>query len=143
MSNYCKVIILGNVTRDPEVRFLPKGTAVCEVTLAVNRKWKNDAGEACEEVSFVDCSAFGRTAEIIGEWVKKGDPLLVDGRLRQENWTDKTTGAKRSKLKVVVESMHLMGTKKSADGAAPVAPLARSPAPAESGGPIDPDEIPF
>ena len=100
MANFNKVILMGNLTRDPELRYTPKGTAVAKITLAVNRTWKSESGESKEEVSFVDVDVWGRQAEVIGQYMKKGRPLLVEGRLKQDTWEDKNTKQKQSKLKV-------------------------------------------
>ena len=98
MPNFNHVILIGNLTRDPELRYTPKGTAVAKFGLAINRPWKNEAGEAKEEVTFVDVDCFGRLAENIGQYMKKGSPLLVEGRLKLDQWTDKTTGQPRQRL---------------------------------------------
>lgn len=108
--NFNLVILAGNLTRDPEVRYTPKGTAVANVGLAVNRKWKSESGEQKEEVTFVDLEAFGRTAEVIGQYLKKGRPLHVKGRLKTNSWTDKQTGQSRSKLVVTAEEIQFIGT---------------------------------
>src|SRR3989440_11979423 len=104
MANFNKVILAGNLTRDPELRYTPKGTAIAKIGLAINRTWKNEAGETKEEVTFVDVDAFGRQAEVIGQYMKKGRPFLVEGRLRLDQWEDKNTHQKQSKLKVILES---------------------------------------
>ena len=83
---------MGNITRDPELKYTPKGTAIADFALAINRKWKAESGEMREEATFVGCVAFGRVAEIIGEYCRKGNPLYVEGRLTQETWDDKTSG---------------------------------------------------
>ena len=108
MANFNKVILAGNLTRDPELRYTPKGTAVTKITVAINRSWKNDAGETKEEVTFVDVDAFGRTAEVIAQYLKKGRPILMEGRLRYETWEDKQTSQKRSKLGVVLENFQFI-----------------------------------
>src|SRR5213592_732390 len=100
MASFNKVIIAGNLTRDPEMRYTPKGTAVAGFGLAINRKWKTETGEMKEEVTFVDVDAFGRQAEVIAQYMKKGRPLLVEGRLRYETWDDKQTNQKRNNLGV-------------------------------------------
>ena len=110
-----KVILIGNLTRDIELKYTPKGTAVGSVGIALNRKWTTEAGEKKEEVTFVDCEAWGRTAEVIGEWAKKGDKIMFEGRLKLDEWDDKETGKKRSKIKVIIESMELLGNKRSAN----------------------------
>ncbi len=104
MANFNKVIIAGNLTRDPELRYTPKGTAIARLGLALNRRWKNDSGEMQEETTFVDVDAFGRQAEVVAQYMKKGRPLLVEGRLRLDQWEDKQSGARRSQLRVVLES---------------------------------------
>jgi single-strand DNA-binding protein len=103
MNGYTRVIVVGNVTRDPESRHTPKGTAVCDLSIAVNRKWRTEAGEVQEECSFVDCTAFGKTAETLCQYMRKGVPILIEGRLKQESWEDKQTHQNRSKLKVMIE----------------------------------------
>lgn len=114
MANVNKVILIGNVTRDVEVKTTPKGTAVAGITLAVNRNYKTDSGEKREEVTFVDVELWGRIAEIAGEYVKKGNPLYVEGRLKQDSWEDKDSGQKRTKLKVVAENIQLLGSRQGA-----------------------------
>ena len=109
MASFNKVILLGNLTRDPEVRYTPKGSAVCDLGLAVNRQYSLESGEKREEVTYVDVVLWARLAEIAGEYLKKGRPVLIEGRLHLDTWDDKQTGQKRSKLKVVGESMQLLG----------------------------------
>lgn len=116
MGTYNRVILMGNLTRDPEVRFLDSGTAVASFGLAVNRKWKKD-GETKEEVSFFDCEAWGKTAEICGEYLAKGRPVLVDGRLKQERWED-DGGNKRQKIKVVINEVQFLGSREQGEPAA-------------------------
>lgn len=110
MASFNKVILMGNVTRDPEVRYTTGGSAVTEVGLAVNRFWTDkNTNERKEETTFVDVTLWGRTAEIAGEYLAKGRPVLIEGRLQLDQWDDKETGQKRSKLRVVGESMQLLG----------------------------------
>jgi single-strand DNA-binding protein len=109
MASFNKVILLGNVTRDPEIRYTPKGTAVTELGMAVNRVYTTDGGEKREEVTFIDVTLWGRTAEIAGEYLKKGRPVLIEGRLQLDTWDDKQSGQKRSKLKVVADGLQLIG----------------------------------
>jgi single-strand DNA-binding protein len=111
MASYNRVILLGNLTRDPELRFLQSGMAVTDIGLAVNDRRKNANGEWVDEVTFVDVTLWGRTAEIAGEYLSKGSPTLIEGRLKMDSWDDKQTGQKRSKLKVVGERMQLLGAK--------------------------------
>ena len=115
MATFNKVILVGNVTKDPELRYTPKGTALCNLTLAVNEKYTADNGEKRESVSFIEVTFWGRLAEIVGEYVKKGKPILVSGSLKQESWEDKTTGKKRSKLVVVADEMQLLGSREGKD----------------------------
>jgi len=109
MASYNKVILLGNLTRDPELRYTPKGQAVAKLGLAVNRSYKSETGETKEEVTFIDVDAWGKQAELIGQYLKKGNPLFVEGRLRLDQWDDKNTGQKVSKLKVVMENFQFVG----------------------------------
>ena len=102
MASFNKVILVGNLTRDPEVRYTSGGTAVTDVGLAVNRVWTDrSSNERKEETTFIDVTLWGRTAEIAGEYLSKGRPCLIEGRLQLDQWEDKETGQKRSKLKVV------------------------------------------
>src|SRR5512141_607462 len=132
MASFNKVILAGNLTRDPELRYTPKGQAVARLTLAVSRTWKSETGETKEEVAFVDIDAWGRQAEVISQYMKKGRPLLVEGRLRLDQWEDKNTHQKQSKLKVVLESFSFIDSgNRGPEGGAPVeAPRARASAPA-------------
>jgi len=114
-ANYNKVILAGNLTRDPQMSYMPSQTAVTDFGMAINRKWKSKDGQQSEETCFVDCVAFGRTAEVINEHLTKGRSVLVEGRLKFESWEDKNSGQKRSKLKVVVENFQFLGGR---DGAA-------------------------
>lgn len=110
MANLNKVMLIGNLTRDPEVRYTPKGTAVAEIGLAVNRYFTSESGEKREETTFVDVTLWGRQAEIAGEYLKKGRPVFIEGRLQLDTWDDKQTGQKRSKLKVVGDGIQLLGS---------------------------------
>ncbi len=109
MASFNKVILMGNLTRDPQLKYLPSQTAVVEFGLACNRRFKTQAGEDKEEVTFVDCTAFGRTGEVINQYFTKGKPIFIEGRLKYDQWDDKTSGAKRSKLSVVVENFQFVG----------------------------------
>lgn len=113
MPNLNSVQIMGNLTRDPEVKHTPKGTAVAELGIAINRVWKNDQGEKQEETTFVDVELWGRNAEIAGEYLKKGRPVFIQGRLKLDTWDDKATGQKRSKMRVAGEMMQLLGGKET------------------------------
>ena len=163
MNGFNKVILAGNLTRDPELRYTPSGTAIAKFGLAVNRKWKDSqTNEMKEEVTFVDIDAFGRQAETIGQYLKKGRPILIEGRLRLDTWDDKQTQQKRSKLGVVLESFSFLasGTREggdfgaSAGGGAPASRPARpqqsAPPPSSGGGaaegegmPPEEDDVPF
>ena len=105
-----KVMLLGNTTREPNLRQLPSGTTVCDFGLATNRKYRSAAGEDKEETCFVDCAAFGKQAEVLHQYATKGKPLFVQGRLKYDTWEDKT-GAKRSKLSVTVENFQFLGSR--------------------------------
>ncbi len=150
MASFNKVILAGNLTRDPELRYTPKGTAIARIGMAVSRTWKTETGETKEEVTFVDIDAFGRQAEVIGQYMKKGRPLLVEGRLRLDQWEDKNTHQKQSKLRVVLENFQFLDSGR-ADNAAPAATRpAAAPAAAEApaapeAGAAEPeqDDVPF
>lgn len=116
MASYNRVILLGNLTRDPELRYTPSGMAVTEIGMAVNDRRKNAQGEWVEETTFVDVTLWGRTAEVATEYLTKGSPLLIEGRLKLDQWQDKTSGDKRSKLRVVGERMQMLGAKPGAGG---------------------------
>jgi single-strand DNA-binding protein len=117
MANFNKVLLMGNLTRDPEVRYTPKGTAVAQMGLAVNRKWTDESGQQREEVLFVDIEVWGRQAETAGQYLSKGRPVFVEGRLRLDSWDDKETGQKRNKLKVVAERVQFLGGSRGAGAA--------------------------
>ena len=163
MASVNKVMLIGNLTRDPEIKYTPKGTAIAEIALAVNRTYSTDSGEKREEVTFIDVTLWGRVAEIVGEYCKKGRPLFVEGRLQLDSWDDKATGQKRSKLKVVGENIQLLGSREGGAGGGgggggemgegraesrptssfkkPAAPPPRPPADPDLD--AEPDDIPF
>ena len=154
MASFNKVILVGNLTRDPEVRYTPKGSAVCDLGLAVNRQYSLENGEKREEVTFVDVVLWARLAEIAGEYLKKGRPVLIEGRLQLDSWDDKQSGQKRSKLRVIGETMQLLGSRQdgggggeSDEGMRSSRPSGggRSSAPPPRAAPSEPDddEIPF
>jgi single-strand DNA-binding protein len=153
MANFNKVILAGNLTRDPELRYTPKGMAICKFGLAINRNWTTDTGEKREEVTFVDIDAFGRQAETIAQYLKKGGGIMLEGRLRLDQWDDKQTGQKRSKLGVVLDGFQFTGSANRAEGGEAPAPRPRSSAPAaaasapttsgEDAPPHDDDDVPF
>jgi single-strand DNA-binding protein len=119
MANLNRILLIGNLTRDPELRVTPKGTAICSFGLAVSRSYKDDAGQTKEEVTFVDIEAWGKAGENIAKYCTKGKPLFVEGRLKLEQWEDKATQQKRSKLKVVLENFQFLGGRD--DASAPAA----------------------
>jgi single-strand DNA-binding protein len=127
MANVNKVILIGNLTRNVEVKFTSKGTAVASASLAINRSYKTDQGEKREETTFVDVDFWGRVAEIVAEYAKKGDPLYVEGRLKQESWEEKETGKKRTRLKIVGENIQLLGSRSKAPSPAPQAEAEAGP----------------
>ena len=116
MPNLNKVMLMGNLTRDPEIKYTPKGMAIAHFGIAVNRVWSNEAGEKQEEVTFIDIEMFGRKAEVVGEYFKKGKPIYVEGRLKLDSWDDKATGQKKSKLKVVGETFEFLGSREGGGG---------------------------
>ena len=116
MASVNKVMLIGNLTRDPEIKYTPKGTAIADIGLAVNRTYSTESGEKREEVTFIDVTLWGRVAEIVGEYCKKGRPLFVEGRLQLDTWDDKATGQKRSKLKVVGENIQLLNSREGGGG---------------------------
>ena len=139
MASFNKVILAGNLTRDPELRFTPKGTAVAKIGLAINRVWKTDTGESKEEVTFVDVEVFGRTAENVSNYLRKGSPILMEGRLRLDSWEDKQTNQKRNRLVVVAETVQFLSSQRAGDSGGTSAPEAAarptrpsSPAPSPS-----------
>ncbi|PYJ41380.1 MAG: single-stranded DNA-binding protein [Verrucomicrobia bacterium] len=149
MASFNKVILLGNLTRDPEVRYTPKGSAVADLGIAVNRQYTLENGEKREEVTFVDVTFWGRTAEVAGEYLKKGRPVFIEGRLQLDTWDDKQSGQKRSKLKVIGETMQMLGSRGGAadigdEGDRPARSAKPTAAP-KPPGPSEPDddEIPF
>jgi len=109
MANFNKVLLIGNLTRDPQLSYLPSQTAVVDFGLAVNRRWTGKDGEKKEETCFVDCTSFGRPAETINKYLTKGRPVFVEGRLTFNSWTAQD-GTKRSKLKVTVENFQFLGS---------------------------------
>jgi single-strand DNA-binding protein len=116
MASYNKVILMGNLTRDPQMKYLPSQTAVVEFGLACNRRYKTQSGEQKEEVTFVDCTAFGRTGEVINQYFTKGKPIFIEGRLKYDQWEDKQGGGKRHKLTVVIESFEFVGGRDGGGG---------------------------
>jgi single-strand DNA-binding protein len=159
MASFNKVMLIGNLTRDPQLKYLPSQTAVAEFGLATNRKFKTATGEEREEVCFVDITAFGRQAEVINQYCQKGKQILVEGRLKFDSWEDKNGGGKRSKLTVVVESFQFLGSPGGRDGggggggpdagassgedAPPARQASRPPQRSQQQAPAKPQEAPF
>src|ERR1700749_3236552 len=155
MANLNRVLLIGNLTRDPELRYTPKGTAVTEIGLAVNRIYSGEDGEKKEETTFVDVTLWARQAEIAGQYLKKGRPVFIEGRLQLDTWDDKQTGQKRSRLRVVAENLQLLGSRQDSEGSS--APPSSGPprrSPPTSAPPLrqeprdpdldtEPDDIPF
>jgi len=152
MANLNRVLLIGNLTRDPELGYTPKGTAVTEIGLAVNRVYSGEDGEKKEETTFVDVTLWARQAEIAGQYLKKGRPVFIEGRLQLDTWDDKQTGQKRSRLRVVAENLQLLGSRQEGEGSpatsaprrspSPSAPAAR-PEPRDPDLDAEPDDIPF
>src|SRR5215468_2480032 len=154
MASFNKVILLGNLTRDPEVRYTPKGSAVCDLGVAVNRVYTTEGGERREEVTFVDVVLWARLAEIAGEYLRKGRPVFIEGRLQLDSWEDKQSGQKRNKLKVVADNVQFLGARGGGSSGGSEegdeAPRSgtgggRNVPPPKRSGPVEPDddEIPF
>ena len=164
MASYNKVLLMGNLTRDPEVRYTPKGTAIASLGLAVNRRWTTETGEQKEEVTFVDVEVWGRQAETVGQYLSKGKPIFVEGRLKLDSWEDKESGQKKSKMKVVCERFQFIGApdgraefkdqapsdeapaqpaRSAGQGGRPAAPPARDAAEPEPTAASEDDNIPF
>ena len=116
MANLNKVMLIGNLTRDPEIKYTPKGSAIAELGLAINRYYTTESGEKKEETTFVDVTLWGRQAEIAKEYLQKGKPVYIEGRLQLDTWDDKQTGQKRSKLRVTGEQMQLLGARGEGGG---------------------------
>jgi len=116
MPNYNKVILMGNLTRDPEVKYTSGGTAIAKLGMAINRRWRGQDGQTQEETTFVDVDAFGRQAETVGQYLKKGRPIMIEGRLKYDQWEDKQTGQKRSKLGVVLERFEFLDSRSDGGG---------------------------
>lgn len=163
MANLNRVLLIGNLTRDPELRVTPKGTAICQFGLAISRSFKDESGQTREEATFVDIEAWGKQGETIAKYCTKGRQLFVEGRLRFDQWEDKQTQQKRSKLKVVLENFQFLGSREGGPGAsagsqgadegvdqsyerptspAPRAPGGSRPAPAPQHDIAD-DDVPF
>lgn len=162
MAAYNKVLLLGNLTRDPEIRTTPSGLAIAKIGLAVNRSYRTQEGEQKEEVTYVDCDAFGKTAETMARYLSKGRPVFIEGRLRLDQWQDKNSGENRSKLSVVIDNFQFLGSrdetsasteqpatpnrKDYSDNAPPPRPSTKpksSPPPTPQDESIEEDDVPF
>jgi single-strand DNA-binding protein len=142
-GSFNKVILMGNLTRDVEIRHTGSNTAVGNFGLAVNRRYKTQAGEQREEVTFVDCEAWGRTAETMSQYLSKGRPVMIEGRLKLDQWDDKSGGGKRSKLSVVVENFQFVDSGQGQGDGGNSSGNGYARAGAGSGADIDHDDIPF
>lgn len=154
MKGFNKVVLMGNLTRDPETRTTPSGQSVTSFSLAVNRSWRGADGQQQESVSYIDCTAWGKAGEIIAQYMQKGRALLVSGRLEQRSWDDKESGQKRSKVDVVVEDFNFVDGGNSGNGnggsyesSSPTKPAGKkqqaAPADDVDDQPIDLSDIPF
>ena len=148
MASFNKVILMGNLTRDPELRYTSGGTAIAKLGLAVNRVWRDAEGQQKEETTFVDVDAFGKQAETLGQYMQKGRPILVEGRLKLDQWEDKNTGQNRSRLGVVLERFSFVGGGGGQADGGGAAPQQSAPPPSEpaDGPPVDgpgDDDVPF
>ena len=156
MPNFNKVILMGNLTRDPEVKYTSSGTAIAKLGMAINRYWRNQDGQQQEETTFVDVDAFGRQAETIGQYLKKGRPIMVEGRLKLDQWDDKQTGQKRSKMGIVLENFQFLDSRGEGGGgagggnfsgggggSAPSGGGGNAPAQGGGGGFAEDDDVPF
>jgi single-strand DNA-binding protein len=159
MASLNKVILIGNLTRDPDLRYTPRGAAVCDLSIAVNRKWKDEqTGESKEEVTYVEIVVWGKQAENVGKYLVKGSSACFEGRLQMETWEDKTTGQKRSKIRVVAEGVQFLGApagqgqqrpasqqpaRRTAADAMDDAMRGAQPGSDQANGGLDGDDIPF
>ena len=116
MAYLNKVFLIGNLTRDPELRVTPKGTAICQFGIAVNRQFKDESGATRDETTFVDIEAWGKQGELVSKYLTKGSLAMVEGRLKLDQWEDKTSGQKRSKIKVVLDNVQFLSTRGGAGG---------------------------
>jgi single-strand DNA-binding protein len=152
MANLNRVLLIGNLTRDPEIRYTPKGTAVGDIAIAVNRVYSGENGEKKEEVTFVDVTLWGRQAEVAQQYLKKGRQVFIEGRLQLDTWDDKQSGQKRSRLRVVAENMQMLGSRAEAESSSGATsssqhrtnvPPPPRPEPKDPDLDAEPDDIPF
>jgi single-strand DNA-binding protein len=156
MASLNKVFLIGNLTRDPELRVTPKGTPICQFGIAVNRQYKDDSGATRDETTFVDIEAWGKQGELVAKYLGKGSQCMVEGRLKLDQWEDKASGQKRSRLKVVLDNVQFLGAPRGSGASAPPsaedvdqtpaaerpAPPPRRPAPAPAPDNLD-EDVPF
>lgn len=142
MPNLNQVFLIGNLTRDPELRVTPKGTPICSFALAVNRRWRDEAGAEREEVTFVEVEAWAKPAELLAKYLTKGRPLMIQGRLKLDTWEDKNTLEKRSRLKVVCEQFQFLGSQRPDAAPAPAQTPAPAAAPSAAKENLD-EDVPF
>lgn len=151
MPSFNQVTIIGNLTRDPELRYTPRGVSVCQFTVAINENWKGEGGETNERCDFINVTAWQKTADAIAEYFTKGRAILVSGKLRQETWEDKETGRKRDRVIVICQSFQFVDSKREEGGegeprqrrmrqAAPTPAQAQEPF---DGGMPEDDDVPF
>jgi single-strand DNA-binding protein len=149
MAYLNKVFLIGNLTRDPELRVTPKGTSIASFGLAINRQSKNADGSHADEVTFVDIEAWGKQAELVAKYLARGAPAMIEGRLKLDEWTDKTSGQKRHRLKVVLENVQFLGARSNGtpaemrDGEQRQEQQPRATTSAPAAAPIQDDSIPF
>ncbi len=130
MASLNKVLLIGNLTRDPELRVTPKGTAICQFGLAVNRQYKDESGATRDETAFIDVEAWGKQGELVSKYLQKGSPAFIEGRLKFDSWEDKQSGQKRNKLKVVLENVQFLSRGSGAASAGQAGGEAPAAAPA-------------
>ena len=143
MAYLNKCFLIGNLTRDPELRVTPKGTSIASFGLAINRQSKNADGSHADEVTFVDIEAWGKQAELVAKYLAKGSPCMVEGRLRLDSWEDKNTQQKRSRLKVVLENVQFLGARSNGTPAEVREGDQATTAPAPAANPHLEDDVPF
>jgi single-strand DNA-binding protein len=142
MASLNKVFLIGNLTRDPELRVTPKGTAICQFGLAVNRQYKDDTGATRDETTFVDIEAWGKQGELVAKYLTKGSPAFVEGRLRLDQWEDKTSGQKRSRLKIVLDNVQFLGRPGGGGGGGQPAAAPAGAAAEDAGPAAEPSSVP-
>ena len=148
MPNLNKVMLMGNITRDIEMRTLPGGNSIAQIGLAINRQWQDKDGQKKEEVTWVDCEAWGKTAEVMHKFLGKGRPVYIEGRLKLDQWDDKESGQKRSKMKVVIDNFQFIDSKPEGERDTQQQPAQKRATrsyvpPAQAAQEMNPDDIPF